>query len=730
MSVSFAVSDISRARSASVLLICIGLFTTYGLAQVNYTGSAANENFGSQSIATASVVTHLSFSIAAGTKVGSVAVLTTGVANLDFANAAGTTCAATTYASASPCTVSVTFTPKAAGLRKGAVVFFASANNTGAVLGTALLYGVGVGAQVAYGPGTVAAVDRTMGGAIGLGNPEAMTTDAAGNLFVVDSVGSRAYYRVVKIPPNGAATTTIKPVVNGAGLYLPSGIAVDGAGNLFIGDFYRRIVKVPVGGGAPTEIQPSAGGVAMSAPGGLAVDGAGNLFIGDYMNNRVLEVPPGGGVPIVINPKVNGTALNDPHGVFVDASGNLFIADLGNDRIVEVPAGSGAATAIDPEVNGRGLWNPVDVALNGAGDMFVADDVNHRVVEIPSGGTAVSAIDPPFYFNGVGEVYAVAVDGAGDLFFTQGGLQAGNNIVEEFQYGANPTVNFATLTNQGTTDVPDGAQTLEIMNSGNRPLMFSSIVFPVDFSQVAGAANGCTASSTLSPGQSCNLSIEFTPKNGGALSETVVLTDNAPSASGSQQAIKVTGTSENEASVTSPIACSVLPGPTVTFNWQAGSGATAYYLSLGSTGVGSNNIFNTGKRTVTSWAATGIPTDGRTIYARLTTYFGAIQLHADTVYTAATAAVLLSPAPNSVLPGATATFTWSPASGGTSYLLWLGTTGVGSYNLYASPSTKGTSVSVTKLPTTGVKLIFYSLGMPSGRKPLISLRAVVKYCEM
>jgi hypothetical protein len=125
---------------------------------------------------------------------------------------------------------------------------------------------------------------------------------------------------------------------------------------------------------------------------------------------------------------------------------------------------------------------------------------------------------------------------------------------------------------------------------------------------------------------------------------------------------------------------------------------------LGSTGPGSTNVFNTGKRAVTSWAATGLPTNGATIYARLTTYFGAIQMHNDYVHTAAKSAALVSPAPGTVLPGTAATFTWSAATGGTSYILWLGTTCVGSYNVYASPSTTGTSISVCKLPLEGVKV--------------------------
>lgn len=692
-------STMGNRLSAFSFFLGAMLLSTAAVAQVSYTGSVATENFGSQNILSLSAAKSFSFSVAAGTKIGSIAVLTTGVPSLDFANVAGT-CAATNYSSATTCSVNVTFTPQAAGARIGAVVFFSKTGNAGTVLGSVPVYGMGIGAQIAYGPGTVTAVDRTMHGVVGLGNPGAMTTDAAGNLYVLDSAGTRPGYTLVKITPSGA-TTTFQPVVNSLALYLPSCVAVDGAGNIFIGDFGRRVVEMPVGGGAATAIAPMVNNIPLNYPSGLAVDGAGDLFIADYINNRILEVPASGGAAIALSATVNGIGLNDPHGLTLDGMGNLFIADLGNNRVVKLPLGGGTATAIEAATNGEALRNPMGVALDGAGDLFIADNVNHRVVEVPASGNEPTAIDPAMYYSGTGEVYSVAVDGAGDLFFTQGGLAAGNNILEEEQYGQNPTFAFATPTEVGSTDTTDGVQTVQIYNIGNRALTMTGLTFPTDFSNAESVSDGCTVSTVLNPGQMCEISIEFTPQNAGALSESVKLTDNALNAPGSQQLIKLTGTSEKLAAIISPAPNGTLSGSTVTFTWSAGTGATAYYLSLGSTGVGSSNIFQTGKRTVTSWAATGIPTNGETIYARLTTYFGSIQMYTDYTFTAARAAVLTSPAPGSVLAGSSATFTWTSGSQATSYLLWLGTTGAGSYNLYSSPSLTGTSVAVTKLPTTG-----------------------------
>jgi hypothetical protein len=107
------------ARALVVLLSAVLLLPAATSAQVSYTGTATAQNFGSQAIGSSSAATTFSFSVAAGTTVGSIGVVTQGAPNLDFTSATGGTCTATTYASATSCTVNVTFTPGAAGVRMG-----------------------------------------------------------------------------------------------------------------------------------------------------------------------------------------------------------------------------------------------------------------------------------------------------------------------------------------------------------------------------------------------------------------------------------------------------------------------------------------------------------------------------------------------------------------------------------------------------------------------------------
>src|SRR5262249_34169291 len=88
-------------------------------------------------------------------------------------------------------------------------------------------------------------------------------------------------------------------------------------------------------------------GTLLNQPTGVAVDGSGNLFIADAGNNVVREVVQATGALVTI--AGTGTAgsggddglataaqLSAPAGVAVDAGGDPFIADAGNNRVREV----------------------------------------------------------------------------------------------------------------------------------------------------------------------------------------------------------------------------------------------------------------------------------------------------------------------------------------------------------------------------------------------------------
>jgi hypothetical protein len=165
-----------------------------------------------------------------------------------------------------------------------------------------------------------------------------------------------------------------------------------------------------------------------------------------------------------------------------------------------------------------------------------------------------------------------------------------------------------------------------------------------------------------------------------------------------------TYTAATQSALVSPAPGSTLASANITFTWAAASGATGYSLALGSTGVGSSNLYSSAQQTGTSLAVTGLPTNGTTIYARLFTNYSGVMVSADYVYTAVSPAALTSPAPASMLQGSAVTFGWTALPAATGYKLVLGSTGVGSSNLYSSAQQTAASIAVTGLPMNGATI--------------------------
>jgi hypothetical protein len=162
----------------------------------------------------------------------------------------------------------------------------------------------------------------------------------------------------------------------------------------------------------------------------------------------------------------------------------------------------------------------------------------------------------------------------------------------------------------------------------------------------------------------------------------------------------------NSPVLTSPPPGTVLPYPFATFTWTAGTGVTVADLSLGSTGAGSNNLYQSSLITIPATSTTdyNLPANGETIYARLWFQIDGEWQYGDYTYIASPSTVLpalTSPEPNTVLPSSGVTFTWTTGSGTSDINLMLGSTGVGSHNLYQSGVSAASSATVRSLPTNG-----------------------------
>ncbi|WP_236860144.1 6-bladed beta-propeller [Candidatus Formimonas warabiya] len=160
--------------------------------------------------------------------------------------------------------------------------------------------------------------------------------------------------------------------------------------------------------GNGTEGYDGDGGPATSAklsnPEDVAVDGAGHLYIADFYNNRIRKVEAGTGIITTVagngmlgysgdGGAAAGAKINCSRGVAVDSDGNLYIADSYNNRVRKVEAGTGIITTVagngSQGYDGDGgaptsaqLHLPYRVAVDGAGHLYIADCANSRIRKV------------------------------------------------------------------------------------------------------------------------------------------------------------------------------------------------------------------------------------------------------------------------------------------------------------------------------------------------------------
>ncbi len=111
-----------------------------------------------------------------------------------------------------------------------------------------------------------------------------------------------------------------------------------------------------------------------------------------------------------------------------------------------------------------------------------------------------------------------------------------------------------------------------------------------------------------------------------------------------------------------------------TFSWNAVSGATGYYLYVGTT-EGAKDVINTGSIQATSYTPSVPLPPGQTLWARIYTQLNGHWIYQNDVsFTVSSAAALISPTDNQQNVFSNATFSWNAVSGATGYYLYVGTT--------------------------------------------------------
>ncbi|PYX08559.1 MAG: hypothetical protein DMG88_10230 [Acidobacteria bacterium] len=390
--------------------------------------------------------------------------------------------------------------------------------------------------------------------------------DGAGNVFISES-GSNTLLRLDSV------TNLLSKVGFGTPFNAMFGLARDRAGNLFVADETQIWRVDPVtgvfttvagnGSGCPQETDGLGDGCpatdAWLEPLSIAVDDAGNLFIGDGAGGNslvrrvdrvtqivtiVAGVVAGGssGCPQEINDIGDGCLatqvdLGSIGGVAVDSKGNVLLTTGSRVRrvnasthIITTVAGTGdeAYSGDNGPATSAGVaaWQ---VAVDGVGNLFITGNGRIRRVDaVTKVITTVAGNGIPGYSGDGGlatkasiQALSIAsIDSYGNLFIGDGA----NFRVRKVPLGVPGILLSTTALNFGNVvlNTQSPAQTVTITNNGTALLEFFSIAASGGFRQ----SNTCH--SGVQPGAACQVSVIFVPNSIGAQSAVLTIRPNIP----------------------------------------------------------------------------------------------------------------------------------------------------------------------------------------------------------
>lgn len=233
-------------------------------------------------------------------------------------------------------------------------------------------------------------------GAGELNEPIAIASNpTSGNLYVSD-LGN---HRVEEFSPAGKFLTDWETWSKPHTVSYPTGLAIAGSGELYIGDEYGNVVSewvLPEAGGANLSYTTQFGSTGSGegqfrGPFSSAIDGSGDLWVTDRYNNRIEKFSSNQKYMAAYGSEGSGNGqYREPWGIDINQStGNVYVSDTGNNRIEEMSSSGTFIRTFGTAESGK-LNKPAGLRIDSSGNVWVADEGDNRIVEFSSTGTFIA----------------------------------------------------------------------------------------------------------------------------------------------------------------------------------------------------------------------------------------------------------------------------------------------------------------------------------------------------
>ena len=276
------------------------------------------------------------------------------------------------------------------------------------------------------------ALDASTGAAARFDNSHGVASDSAGNLYVADWGNNTIRMItpagvVTTVAGQAGVAAGFKDATGTAARFnSPRSVATDASGNVYVADSLNRVIRMismpgpaavvtTLAGipGTTGRADGAAGTGTFGLPTGVATDSSGNVYVADWGNNSIRMVTPGGnlttiagsttGTPGAANGTLAASLFRGPRGLVVDSNGVIYVADRDNALIRKVDvagdlvttvAGLAATPGFKDALTGPGTaarfnW-PAAIAVDTSGNLYVADYNNNAIRKVTPGGVVTT----------------------------------------------------------------------------------------------------------------------------------------------------------------------------------------------------------------------------------------------------------------------------------------------------------------------------------------------------